>query len=679
MSKKKIFGFILVLILLILSGASLYYYYVVEDKDSTLTIAEKQWIEDNKNNVIDMSLPTNVPVFSVAGKGLFFDFLDSIESITGLEFNKLSYNISSDLPSNYGFVLTDKLEDNDILIYQDNYVLVTNDNSKYSNLSDINVMTVGVLEDDLEKAQEFLKSNGGISFQKFSTVDSMYSAIESGKIGGIILEKILYIDDIISNDNLNIAYNITEMSDNYVLRLGDNKRLNTILKKYYSKWHRENYVTVFNNYFSSNYFDSKEIYENQKVQFRSKRYVYGFVPNAPFDGLDGGNLIGINSEIIKEFSKLADVEVSFVEYKNLSGLINAFNENKVDFFLNVSSNSNYALDTFNTVQVFNDPVFVVSSIDNNITVNSISSLVGKTVSTVEDSMIVTSLSNYDIALKTYANVEELLKNTDDDTILVIDKKVFETYSRTDLKNYKVDYSYDLENGYSYVSRDISDNEVFNDFFNFYISFINQKYYANKVTYKQFTSDEFSKTAIYASFGLLILGLVGIIILLSKKNNTGKKVKKVSKEEKIKYIDQLTCLKNRNFLNDSIKKWDESDVYPQTIIIVDLNNIAYINDNYGHEEGDKVIIESANILIKNQLENSEIIRTDGNEFLIYLVAYDEKQIVSYIRRLTKELKEISHGFGAAVGYSMINDGIKTIDDAINEATLDMRNNKEEIQN
>lgn len=679
MSKKKIFGFILVLILLILSGVSLYYYYVVEDKDSTLTIAEKQWIEDNKNNVIDMSLPTNVPVFSVAGKGLFFDFLDSIESITGLEFNKLSYNISSDLPSNYGFVLTDKLEDNDILIYQDNYVLVTNDNSKYSNLSDINVMTVGVLEDDLEKAQEFLKSNGGISFQKFSTVDSMYSAIESGKIGGIILEKILYIDDIISNDNLNIAYNITEMSDNYVLRLGDNKRLNTILKKYYSKWHRENYVTVFNNYFSSNYFDSKEIYENQKVQFRSKRYVYGFVPNAPFDGLDGGNLIGINSEIIKEFSKLADVEVSFVEYKNLSGLINAFNENKVDFFLNVSSNSNYALDTFNTVQVFNDPVFVVSSIDNNITVNSISSLVGKTVSTVEDSMIVTSLSNYDIALKTYANVEELLKNTDDDTILVIDKKVFETYSRTDLKNYKVDYSYDLENGYSYVSRDISDNEVFNDFFNFYISFINQNYYANKVTYKQFTSDEFSKTAIYASFGLLILGLVGIIILLSKKNNTGKKVKKVSKEEKIKYIDQLTCLKNRNFLNDSIKKWDESDVYPQTIIIVDLNNIAYINDNYGHEEGDKVIIESANILIKNQLENSEIIRTDGNEFLIYLVAYDEKQIVSYIRRLTKELKEISHGFGAAVGYSMINDGIKTIDDAINEVTLDMRNNKEEIQN
>ena len=43
-----------------------------------------------------------------------------------------------------------------------------------------------------------------------------------------------------------------------------------------------------------------------------------------------------------------------------------------------------------------------------------------------------------------------------------------------------------------------------------------------------------------------------------------------------------------------------------------------------------------------------------------------------------LKELKHGFGAAMGYSMINDAIKTIDDAINEATLDMRNNKEETK-
>ena len=51
----------------------------------------------------------------------------------------------------------------------------------------------------------------------------------------------------------------------------------------------------------------------------------------------------------------------------------------------------------------------------------------------------------------------------------------------------------------------------------------------------------------------------------------------------------------------------------------------------------------------------------------------------MKKLNKELKELSHGFGAAYGYSMITDAIKTIDDAVNEATLDMKNNKEETNN
>ena len=164
------------------------------------------------------------------------------------------------------------------------------------------------------------------------------------------------------------------------------------------------------------------------------------------------------------------------------------------------------------------------------------------------------------------------------------------------------------------------------------------------------------------------------------NRTKKrKINNMKKEDKLKYVDMLTSLKNRNYLNENIELWDASEVYPQSIIIVDLNNIAYINDNYGHQEGDEVIKQAANILINNQMPNSDIIRTNGNEFLIYLVEYDEKQVASYIKKLTKEFKELAHGFGAAIGYSMITDGIKTIDDAVNEATLDMRNNKEELNN
>ena len=64
-------------------------------------------------------------------------------------------------------------------------------------------------------------------------------------------------------------------------------------------------------------------------------------------------------------------------------------------------------------------------------------------------------------------------------------------------------------------------------------------------------------------------------------------------------------------------------------------------------------------------------------MIYLVGYSEKNIISYLRSISREMKKLSHGFGAASGYSMINDGIKTVDDAVNEATIDMKNNKEDI--
>ena len=141
---------------------------------------------------------------------------------------------------------------------------------------------------------------------------------------------------------------------------------------------------------------------------------------------------------------------------------------------------------------------------------------------------------------------------------------------------------------------------------------------------------------------------------------------------------LTSLKNRNYLNAKIPEWEDCKVFPQAIVIVDLNNVKYVNDNYGHSAGDDLIVKAAGVLVNTQLENSEIIRTDGNEFLIYLVGYSEKQVATYTKKLSKEMKSLPHEFGAAIGFSMITDDIKTLDDTINEATLEMITNKEEYK-
>ena len=151
--------------------------------------------------------------------------------------------------------------------------------------------------------------------------------------------------------------------------------------------------------------------------------------------------------------------------------------------------------------------------------------------------------------------------------------------------------------------------------------------------------------------------------------------KINKNDRLKYVDSLTSLKNRHYLNKNYEKWQENKIYPQSIIIVDINKIGHINDVYGHAEGDLVLKNAANILINNQLEQSDIVRTNGDEFLIYMIGYEENKVIAYMRKLNKEFKNLPYNFGATLGYSMILDDIKTIDDAINEAVLEVKTNKE----
>ena len=61
-----------------------------------------------------------------------------------------------------------------------------------------------------------------------------------------------------------------------------------------------------------------------------------------------------------------------------------------------------------------------------------------------------------------------------------------------------------------------------------------------------------------------------------------------------------------------------------------------------------------------------------------MGYSERQVSTYVKKLSKEMKNLPHEFGAAIGYSMITDEIKTLDDAINEATLEMITAKEEMK-
>lgn len=684
-----IIGMISLIILLL----GVYYVFNKEDKHTTLNLVEKQWIENNKNTVMDIGVVNDIPIFNYDGSGVFLDFLESLEKTTGLELNKVSFQYQDDVELEYAFNIVDKASDDDILIYQDNYVIVTNEKHKYIDLNEIKGLVIGVLSDDLEQANTYLKNNVNNVFKTYDNVNSIFQDIikpevetdEANKINPInamLIPKTLYLDRILKRDDLYIAYNITEMSKDFVLTLGKKDKLNNILGKFYSKWSSENYLNSYNNHFSNNYFQFNNINEKDIVNYRSKNYVYGFVENAPYDTKIHDKLSGYNSEFLKEFAKLSNIEIIYKEYSNNNSMYENFNSNKVDLMLETNTNSKYNMDVYKTIPFYNNTLVVVSNISNNLVVNSLNSLFDIELMTINNSEISNYLIKNKLKVKSYDNISKLVKNIKKDSVIVIDKEMYYYYANNKLKNYKIYYEEALPNDYGLVIRDIKENKIFANYLDFYLSFACNKSVINTSYYSLFNIDK--KPIILRSLivGGALLIIVASTILINKtlKKNKDKKAKKiVSKEDKMKYIDQLTSLKNRNYLNENLEIWDDSEVYPQAVVVVDLNNISYINDNYGHVEGDKVIEEAANILIFNQIENSDIIRTSGNEFLIYLVGHDEKAVVSYTRKLKKEFKNITHNFGAAIGYSMIVDAIKTIDDAINEATLAMRDDKETQEN
>lgn len=673
---KKI-GIIAIIVILILGSIGVVRFFTKEDQKTTLTVVEKKWIEDNKNKVIDFSALNNIPIVSDNGSGLLFDFLNALETDTELEFNKLSYESNSNPQSNYSLTKKEKIDSNDLLLYQDNYVLVTKEKEYYTDIDEIKDLNIGLLNNDSEKIQEYLVGSTNITYKPYNNNDELLTALNNNEVNAIALPKLDYLENILNNDKY-ISYNITEYKINYVITLGDNDRLNKILTKYFDKWQETEYSNSLNKYLANTYFTYKEISEKTQTEFRSRRYTYGFVTNAPYDININGSLKGLNHELINNFAETAGIEIDYKQYSSIENILKDFEAGKIDLILNNFNNSGLKLETYKTIPVYDSKITIITNKDTDLVVNNISSLKEYTVLTIKRSKIARYLKANDIKTKEFDNIKDLIANIKSSQIAAIDEYTYDYYVRSDLKDFKNLQTIDMNNNYGFISKE--NNKILNEFFDFYLSFINTK---EKIlgSYKDLlltNNNSKNLQLILSCIVIVLLAIAGIItkIIFGKKKDINSKL---SKTDKLRYVDTLTSLKNRNYLNDNMTAWDNSEAYPQSVIIIDLNNIAYINDNFGHAEGDKIIVEAASILINHQLKDSEILRTNGNEFLIFIIGHDEKSVVTYIRKLNKEFKELSHGFGAAIGYSMINDEIKTIDDAINEATIDMRNNKEEVKN
>lgn len=663
---------VLVLILLIVFSKG------PKDKAS-LNLSEKRWIENNKKNVINVSIANNIPVFSEDGEGVFFDYINKLEEQTGLTFNLISYDASSDIEENdlyYEVVKADdydSLKDSDLIFYKDYYVLVGKESEKIVEPYNIKNKKIGVLSNDLANVSYYISSESGVTYAPYENSNDLFSALNNENVDYITVPKNRYLSLILEN-NYHIIYNITEVKEAYVLRISSSasNSLSSIVKKDFINYESNNLKKIYNEYLISFLLDRNNISEKSKADFLGKKYVFGYLENEPYTSTINNKLIGFDSTYLNMFSDMSGASFVIKKYNSVKDLTNALNKGEVDFAPNYYNYSGLSGDYERTISPYEEEYVILAGNNNtNLVINSVKSLKDKKIITTNSTLAKFLKKQGKANVKTYDKVSSLINSVDKNSIIALDKNIYETCKENDFINYRVIFSEKENLEYGYVIKNTNENTTFKTLLIKYMEIINYKQIYNMafVDYGK-DSKEVSYTFLY--FIALVIILFIIWLLLRKKI---KKKKKSKREETIRYIDPLTSLKNRNYLNKNFKKWEDNVIYPQTVIVINLNNLRHINDVYGHEEGDKLIKLAANVLIRNQLEQSDIIRTDGNEYLIYMVGYEKNKVVSYMRKLYKELGELPYGYGATLGYSMIEDDIKTIDDAINEAVLEIRASKE----
>lgn len=132
--------------------------------------------------------------------------------------------------------------------------------------------------------------------------------------------------------------------------------------------------------------------------------------------------------------------------------------------------------------------------------------------------------------------------------------------------------------------------------------------------------------------------------------------KTEQLNRLAYTDALTGLHNRAHLKEHFESWSENNGWQFYAIMLDLDNLKPINDEYGHDAGDQAICNVANCL-NDYLEEGEIaIRLGGDEFVALIHANDQSLAVERTTQLLAKINSIpgplNRGLAASIGITRI---------------------------
>lgn len=169
--------------------------------------------------------------------------------------------------------------------------------------------------------------------------------------------------------------------------------------------------------------------------------------------------------------------------------------------------------------------------------------------------------------------------------------------------------------------------------------------------------------------------------LPKKNIEQKKLNEKLKEMAL--IDFLTGLYNRRyFYQKAAEEINKAKRLKYTISLayIEINNFKKINDRYGHEAGDQLLIEFAKIARNNLRKDFDFIfRFGGDEFLVLFLNCDKHLTTEIVERIDASL--IMHNNSVSLAYGIVEidrDMDKDIEEYIQLIDKKMYENKEKLK-
>jgi len=166
-----------------------------------------------------------------------------------------------------------------------------------------------------------------------------------------------------------------------------------------------------------------------------------------------------------------------------------------------------------------------------------------------------------------------------------------------------------------------------------------------------------------------------------------RIRHVKRQEEIRNLtlkDELTGVYNRRGFfalvehQFKIARRNNTGIF---MLYADMDNLKKINDSMGHREGDKALVEIADILRKNFRESDIIARIGGDEFVVFPVGTSMEAVEKTLDRLQKALETFNaenlrgYALSMSVGISFYDPNRpSSIDDLLSAADRSMYERK-----